>query len=172
MGLPNKTFIIFGMGRSGTSLIAQALHKYGVHMGDRLLGAGRGNPLGHYEDMDFLDLNNKILRATGGSPEWLPSKEDVDNFKDLDSEAESLVKSKDNKQLWGWKDPRTTATIDKYIQHLEDPILICSFRNPEMVAKSLNARDGIPIEVALEITKNYNRMVLKYLEDNYTWNMQ
>lgn len=156
------------MGRSATSLIAQALHKYGVHMGDNLFMKGAGNPLGHYEDRDFMELNKKILRKCGGSAANLPSEELIKACSEFDDDAKEMVESKDDKSLWGWKDPRTVATIEKYVDHLEDPILICPFRNPEMVAKSLHERDGISIEEGLEMAKEYNRRVLKYLEEHYT----
>lgn len=38
-----KTFVILGMHRSATSLIAGALNNFGVNMGEKLLG-GRGDP--------------------------------------------------------------------------------------------------------------------------------
>jgi hypothetical protein len=40
----NVPLIILGMHRSGTSLFASWLDKCGINMGDKMLGAGVGNP--------------------------------------------------------------------------------------------------------------------------------
>lgn len=168
MSKDNKTFIVFGMGRSATSLIAESLHKNGVHMGERLMPGGKGNPQGHYEDLDFVELNDEILKRCGGSADNPPSQEVINNNKSFDDKAKSLVLSKDNKPLWGWKDPRTAATIKKYINNLKDPILICPFRDPLKVGESLNAIDGVSVEEGVKLAKDYNKRVIEFLTERYT----
>lgn len=61
------TVIILGMHRSGTSIIAGVLHTLGVYMGNKFIGAHWSNLLGHFENIEFVRLNDKILKNAGGS---------------------------------------------------------------------------------------------------------
>jgi len=154
----NKTFVILGCHRSASSLVAKALHEAGVHMGDDLLSGLPDNPQGHFEDMDFLKKNVEIL----GGNIW----DDVDRpLNRIDTE--NLIRSKDNKPLWGWKDPRTTLTIGKYYDHLDDPVIVALFRKPEHVAKSMAKRGDISEEKALALAKDYNRKIIDFLSEKF-----
>lgn len=154
----NKTFVILGCHRSASSLVAKALHEAGVHMGDDLLSGLPDNPEGHFEDMDFLKKNVEIL----GGNIW----DDVDRaLQDVDT-AE-LIARKNNKPLWGWKDPRTTLTIEKYYDHLDDPIIVGLFRKPELVAKSMARRGDISEADALALARAYNRRIIDFLSSKF-----
>jgi len=155
----NKTFVILACHRSASSLVAKALHEAGVHMGDDLLSGLPDNPEGHFEDMDFLRRNVELLDGNI----W----NDVDRPL-LDLDAGDLIRAKDNKPLWGWKDPRTVLTIDKYYDHLEDPVLVGLFRKPEHVASSMARRGDISEDEALELAKAYNRKIIAFLEKHFT----
>ena len=62
--LPHTTvLVITGMHRSGTSLIAAILREAGVHLGDQLIGADTGNIRGHFEDVDFVQFHQTVLRS-------------------------------------------------------------------------------------------------------------
>ena len=154
----NKTFIILGCHRSASSLVAKALHEAGVHMGDDLLSGLQDNPEGHFEDMDFLKKNVELL----GGDIW----NDVDRPLQ-DADTNELINSKDTRPLWGWKDPRTTLTIDKYYNHLEDPIIVGLFRKPELVAKSMAKRGDISEVEALILAKAYNKKIIDFLSQRF-----
>ncbi len=154
----NKTFVILACHRSASSLVAKALHEAGVDMGDDLLSGLPDNPDGHFEDMDFLKKNVELLDGNV----W----NDVDRPL-TESDTESLIKKKNNKPLWGWKDPRTVLTIDKYYEHLEDPVIVGLFRKPEHVAKSMAARGDISEEEALTLAKAYNRKIIDFLSKHF-----
>ncbi|MGA0934537.1 MAG: hypothetical protein ACO3R5_05310 [Pseudohongiellaceae bacterium] len=155
----NKTFVILACHRSASSLVAKALHEAGVHMGDDLLSGLPDNPEGHFEDMDFLRRNVELLDGNI----W----NDVDRPL-LDLDTGDLIRAKDNKPLWGWKDPRTVLTIDKYYDHLEDPVIVGLFRKPEHVASSMARRGDISEDEALELAKAYNRKIIAFLEKHFT----
>jgi hypothetical protein len=155
----NKTFVILACHRSASSLVAKALHEAGVHMGDDLLSGLPDNPEGHFEDMDFLRRNVELLDGNI----W----NDVDRPL-LDLDTGDLIRAKDNKPLWGWKDPRTVLTIDKYYDHLEDPVIVSLFRKPEHVASSMARRGDISEDEALELAKAYNRKIIAFLEKHFT----
>jgi hypothetical protein len=154
----NKTFVILGCHRSASSLVAKALHEAGVHMGDDLLSELPDNPEGHFEDMDFLKKNVELL----GGNVW----NDVDR-KLQDADTSELVRLKNTRPLWGWKDPRTVLTIEKYYEHLDDPIIVGLFRKPELVAKSMAKRGDISEDDALALAKAYNKKIIDFLSKHF-----
>lgn len=163
-----KTFVILGMHRSATSLIAGALNNFGVNMGEKLLG-GRGDPkkrIPHFEDLEFLRLNEEILFQAGGSWDNPPPERKILALKEkFAPKIKSLIERK--KGLWGWKDPRTTLTIKLYLPYLKNPHFICCFREPIEVAKSLYRRQKMPIKKGLKLAKIYNKRLLKFLREIY-----
>jgi len=125
-----KTFIVLGMHRSATSLAAKGLHESGVYMGEDLLGKNSSNPYGHFENRRFVQLNDALLDRAGGK--WDKPPEHARIIKagqELSSRIEQTVamESKGH-EFWGWKDPRTTLTIQCYWQYLTNPHLIICFR--------------------------------------------
>ena len=58
----SKTIVILGMHKSGTSMVAGVLEKLGANMGKELLGPHWSNPLGHFENVKFVNLNERILK--------------------------------------------------------------------------------------------------------------
>ena len=71
----SKCFIVLGMHRSATSLVAKAMATQmpmGVELSTQV--KSDDNPSGHYEDKRFRYLNADILHAAGGSPLLYPSQ--------------------------------------------------------------------------------------------------
>ena len=103
----NRVLVVCGMHRSHTSFLASWLISCGLHMGDRLMPPDIGNPRGFYEDLDFVELHERILNENNTSP----FSSDISLLKlptEIKSEAITVLDQKNtsNKQ-WGWKDPRT-----------------------------------------------------------------
>lgn len=162
-----KAFVILGMHRSGTSLVAKAMSKE-VSIGQKLLIAKSSyNPDGLYENLDFQRLNDEILKAAGGSWDNPPDEKQIlaqhHRFK---RQIIQLIK-KEQAPLWGWKEPRTTLTIRLYLPYLNDPHFLCLFRSAEQVAESLFRRDKMPKEKGLELARIYNERLLSFLTDYY-----
>ena len=161
-------YIILGMHRSATSFLAKCLKLGGVNIGKNLLGAGRGNPEGHFENLDFLNLNDEILFGAGGSWKNPPSEEAIHKSAERLKEKIKETIKRNKSELWGWKDPRTALTIQEYLPYLDDEVyLISIFRNPRKVAESLNRRDGMPIEQGIKLAQEYNRRIIKQLTNFY-----
>lgn len=58
--------VVLGMHRSGTSVVTRALRSVGVSLGDRLMPAIAGvNDKGFWEDLDIVNLNERLLSACG-----------------------------------------------------------------------------------------------------------
>ncbi len=142
-------YIIIGMHRSGTSLLAKVLEKGGVFMGvikDH-----------NYEAMHFLSLNQQILWGAGGNwlepviPEkkhWkaLPPKELYHEHFKLNGRLQRLRYSL-FPQPWGWKDPRNTFTLPMWLELFPQARVIHLLRDREAVALSLKKRNNVPGEV-------------------------
>src|SRR5512141_1502286 len=64
-----NAFCIAGMHRSGTSLVAALLHACGVFVGPEheLTKPATDNQAGHFENLDFVKLNDDIISHFGGS---------------------------------------------------------------------------------------------------------
>lgn len=160
-----KTIVVLGMHRSATSLIGMGMYKSGVFMGKELLGPGKGNEYGHFEDIGLLRLNDKILKAAGGS--WDNPPRELEIYEagyEIRDQIKEAIKKREC-DLWGWKDPRTILTIRCYQPYLKNPIYVSCFRDPTEVAESLNKRDAMPIEKGLSLAHEYNRRLIKFLSE-------
>ena len=161
-----KTFIVLGMHRSATSLIAKGLALSGVHMGDRLLGAHSSNPYGHFEDVDFIQLNDKILFHAGGKWDKPPlEKNIIEVGLNKADKIKEFVERKKRSPFWGWKDPRTVLTIRCFLPYLDHPHFICCYRKANEVAGSLFRRDGMPISEGIQLAKIYNNRMAKFIAE-------
>jgi peptidoglycan hydrolase CwlO-like protein len=161
--------IITGMHRSGTSLVTSLLQRAGVDVGSQLLGPARGNPRGHFEDLDFLDFHQELLRRSGLgmlvrhedlTPELRPEDE---------ARANELVAARRDRELWGWKDPRTSLFLDFWARLLPEARFLFVYRHPLEVVLSL-LRRGTDAEVladpliGLRSWRVYNRKIFDFLE--------
>ncbi|HSG39507.1 MAG TPA: glycosyltransferase [Thermoanaerobaculia bacterium] len=167
--------VVAGMHRSGTSLVASILSALGVDMGERMLEADRNNRRGYFEDLSFLDLNRRMLRAAarpddGGHPDWgWTESETLDRrrFQEREAEASSLAGHRAGSGgLWGWKDPRTTLLLDFWDRLLGDAFYVLVYRFPWEVADSMQ-RLGADVflrrpDYAWRIWAFYNRHLLDF----------
>ncbi len=153
--MKNQVLVILGMHRSGTSLITQWLYKCGLNIGDDLLGPGMGNAEGHFEDKDFLQIHEDILRSGNLSRIGLITAKISGNISDEQKEkirANLEVKNKLHAQ-WGWKDPRTCLFLDHYRELLNNAKYIIIIRDCDTVVNSLVNRAYKKYE-----KKNFSRL--------------
>ena len=160
-----KTFVVLGMHRSATSLVAKAVNaEVGFNGASEHLT--KGNPMGQWETSEIRGLNEEILKAAGGGWNNPPDESAILQQTQLNGRIETLIrKLSKGQEFWGWKDPRTTLTIRLYLPYLENPHFICCFREPMEVAESLKRRDGMAIKKGLELAKVYNSRLLKFISD-------
>lgn len=148
--MEHKFLIVWGMHRSGTSLLSRALQVFGAAHADTQLIIHSGNPTGYWEDRALVDLDEEMLNALGLT--W----DSLDLI--TDAHVESLVQkgylekalvflSSGDMALRALKDPRmsklgpfwfkvfTTAGIT--------PLCVVAYRNPLSVVFSLQRRTGI-----------------------------
>jgi len=160
--------IITGMHRSGTSLTASLFASAGLHVGDRMLGAHAGNPLGHFEDLDFLEFHILALRSVGDDENGYTGRPVRVLPASQIARADALVSDRSTSTTpWGWKDPRTTLFLDFWADRVPDARFLFVFRNAADVADSLFRRGDWwfvhhPLQ-ALEIWRDYNRLIVDFV---------
>jgi len=142
----NKIHCITGMHRSGTSLIASWIEHCGLSIEDgNLMGPGIGNPKGHFEDSDFVDLHSSaILSEHPGSKNWQVFVGKFMTFSDGHlSTAKKLVRER-NKQFdnWGWKDPRSVLFLEQWKAIMPDLKVPLNWRPCSEVVHSLIERSS------------------------------
>ena len=162
-----KEVIVLGMHRSGTSMIAGILESLGVDLGEDQLGKEWSNPLGHFEDVDFLSLNKAILASAGGSWKDPPSLTDIiTQGKKYQSEIKELILERNQRSSgspWGWKDPRTSLTIELYLPHLVNPYLIWCKRDQLAISRSLQKRNQIPVSDSQALHEYYENQIEDFI---------
>lgn len=160
--------IIVGMHRSGTSVLSSIIHKLGVDLGTKLLESSFANPTGHYEDVAFLDLHERILHGAKGDWDSPPTEDRLkESFERLESDVDTLLEQRNRcSASWGWKEPRTSLLLPFYFRKLPHLRLIYCQRDPEEVAQSISARNAISIRYARKLVRCYEERIQAFLKDN------
>src|ERR1700760_4031144 len=172
---PPLRLVVAGMHRSGTSFVASLLAAWNVRMGEQLLPADRGNPAGYFEDIDFLELNRRMLLAStppeDGHRDWGWTESgtfDATRLPAYREEAAALVAARDQAgQNWGGKDPRTSMLLDFWDDLLgQDARFLFVYRHPWEVADSM-LRTGAEVWLThpgypARIWTEYNRRILDF----------
>jgi len=158
--LRDAPVIIIGMHRSGTSLTTRLLRDVGISMGGILLE--------NTEALNFQHLNRRMFAVAGG--DWNAVEPVMAATRDADFVARQadamrravfagrvrvgrdvgLVSYVDHllwrrlyragRQMWGWKDPRTTLTFPVWLRVFPQARFVHVIRNGIDVAISLNRR--------------------------------
>ncbi|MDH3324198.1 MAG: sulfotransferase [Candidatus Peregrinibacteria bacterium] len=165
---PSKTIIILGMHRSGTSVISKIIYSLDVDLGKHLIEPSHDNKEGFYENRDIVRLNNYLLAKAGGMWHSPPSKENIIKLRGNKS-IEKVIKKvilRNQNDLWGFKDPRTSLTLRLLIPFIKNPYFIICYRDKNSVAKSLYKREGISIKRGLFLWNIYNNSIKKFIKEN------
>lgn len=145
--------IVTGMHRSGTSMVSGLLGLCGGYHGNNLISGLRDNPKGHFEDREFVNINDYILRKNGGS------------WRNPPAEITAVPVSRMRKFLEKWptdrpvvlKDPRACFTIGAWRQLIHDRNLHVVFvmRSMYEIADSLAVRNRMSHHEALSLVRKY-----------------
>jgi len=142
--------LVLGMHRSGTSACTRVLNLLGCALSDNLLGAAEGNESGHWEPLEVVALNDKILESAGSShDDWGPLNADWRQSAiraQMVSRASQIITDHTKiGPLFAIKDPRICRLADVWLEAATDagvdPLVLLMLRNPVEVASSLEARD-------------------------------
>jgi len=168
----DKLFVIItGMHRSGTSFLSRALNLCGVDLGpesdffDSELNPKFGNPRGHWENINIINLNEEILKVNSGTWHNLPNSL-IKNPESLEKKQQKILQSfyLNHALAYGCKDPRFCITLNKWKKQLPNFVIVGIFRHPLKTAESLKKRDGFDYDKSLSLWKTYNENLLTYLK--------
>ena len=180
---PRRVFVVAGMHRAGTSVIARALQALGVDLGDRLMSADqRVNARGFFEDKDIVELDDALLDANGADWKNLALLDALDwrgpAFLTARAQARHLLELRLQRSgQFGFKDPRVPRLIP-FWQGIFAEIgatdsYVIAMRHPWSVIDSLTARDALDVQrsgwlwlthlvCALRYTAGRPRVVVDY----------
>jgi hypothetical protein len=166
-----KTVVILGAARSGTSVTAGVLDILGVDLG-QVVPPDESNPRGYFEDYEVVDFITEILDEAGFDfinpptyKKFLGVKSKYD-----DKIKKFFVRKGKNKEIWGWKVVYTILTIELFLPYLVNPHFVVVFRNPLDTAKSLVKRRKIKgykkinFLHALKLTNFYTKEMIDFLD--------
>jgi hypothetical protein len=162
---PSRAIAVLGMHRSGTSAITRGLAAMGVYLGNDFLDAQPENPTGYWEDRGIVELDERLLRTLGlawdDAAPIAPQSFACRALRKLRHAAVRYVRRNFAQHaLWGFKDPRTIRVLPFWQDVLGacrvDDAYLLVIRNPMSVAKSLFARQRMPLEAALRLWLAYS----------------
>lgn len=167
-----KTVVVLGLARSGTSVTTGVLEVLGVDMGPPSWPT-EWNPKGNFEDEDFGRLHKAILNAAEEGKTYFdppPPERIVAQREKFGGKIQNLLAEKSRgKTLWGWKHPDTIMMAELYLPYLVHPHFVVVFRNPLGTAQSTvehtrRFKDQVDFARALKLTHFYNGEMLAFLE--------
>lgn len=174
----SKAFIVLGNARSGTTLVTGILQALGVNMDADFGKAGKNAPKGFRESLAAHTINTEIFELAAKEPIpkqqgnhwidvhwWPPELEDILAQKDkMAPKIEEFVNTYSVHELWGFKNPKTTITVDLFLPYLENPHFVVTLRNPLTNAIACHELFKITFPHALWVTNYYNYRITQFYE--------
>lgn len=157
----SRTLVVLGMHRSGTSLLTGTLQEAGLVLGD-VVHAAPHNRKGNRESIPIQILHEDLLERAGGS--WDQPPEAVQWTRVHVALRDQIIARFQGQPVWGFKDPRTLFCLEGWLDALPELQLVGIVRHPESVARSLQARNGFPLEQGLDLWLHYNRRLQRWLD--------
>jgi hypothetical protein len=153
-----RLFLILCNPRSGSSATAGVLYHLGIHMGEQLLGPHILNSKGHFENINLVKLNDKILKSVNADWDTPPTRTSILASQFPEDQIRSFLINQ-IKPVWGLKDPRTTLTFDiwkPFLEEFANITFIFVWRPIEESINSLIFRDGFDLNTASTILGAYH----------------
>jgi len=150
-------------------MVTRLLNLCGLYLGpeEKMVSSTRGNPFGHWENLEILKINEAVLshfKGTWDNPPDFPDRW-AENT-DLDvmfKEAEGVISPFWSVgKVWGWKEPRTTLLVPFWRKIIPNIKFVVMIRDPLSVALSLQKRDGIPLREGCRLWHTY---MIKAIQD-------
>ena len=164
--IKQSILVVTGMHRSGTSLTASLLQSAGLDIGQNLVGPANGNVKGFFENQDFLEFHEMVLRSQEINDVGWTLQEQIDVEEQYVEKAKEIIYESSRSPIWGWKDPRTTLFLDFWLGLLPNANFLLIYRSPWEVVDSLYRRgDHIFFEhpeLAVQIWMHYNQKLLAF----------
>jgi len=168
--LPNqKTVVILGNARSGTSLISGILTKMGISMDSQYGEPETAAPKGYFESLEAHSINTKIYQLAWDNKVQFsrdahfyppPYEKILQQADAIKKDIITFINKFSNCNIWGFKNPKTSLTADLFLPYLNNPHFIILLRNPVSNAKAINNVYRIPFLKAMEIMRDVNSVIV------------
>jgi Sulfotransferase family len=167
--------IVLGAHRSGTSLVTRLINMMGAYfaIGETALGANEENPKGFWERWDVIAANDAVLKHHGCEWDKLANwkfadelaKKDVTALAGTTENIKKIILELDANRPWVVKDPRMCLTYPYWKPHLELPVIVCVYRNPLEIARSLKTRNEFSFSQSMALWEYYATGVANAIRD-------
>jgi hypothetical protein len=161
--LRDDPVIVLGMHHSGTSILAEILHRNGVFMHANIA---------HHESKLFTRKINDLL-IMGGGANWasypimpvaqvMAKLDEIRAYIDEKAYKKYIEAGYDGHSRWGFKDPRTCVVLPLYLEIFPNAQLLHIIRNEDDVAASLAAskKKALGVNPDLDFWKALHRQHL------------
>lgn len=165
-------YLISGMHRSGTSLVAQLFHRAGADLGssDTLYGADRWNPGGYFEQKEVQAVNIPLIHGPWGKLTYfrLPNTSTILRRAARRQQQIATVAAKYQDKVV--KETRFCLTLPAWLAHgAQIRLIIICLRNPSAVAQSLRRRNWIQERLAYRLWQIHLQRLLQHVGEIPTW---
>ena len=165
-------YLISGMHRSGTSLVARLFHRAGADLGspDTLYGPDRWNPDGYFEQKEIQAVNIPLIHGAWGKLAYfrLPATRTIlRRAARRHAQIASVAAKYQDKVV---KETRFCLTLPAWLAHGAQfrGIIIC-LRDPSAVAQSLRRRNWIVEGLGYRLWLAHVQRLLQHAGDIPTW---
>jgi hypothetical protein len=176
--------IILGVGRSGTSLLAEVVARWGAYGGGdaQLTRADAWNPHGYWEYRPLRQFNKMLMSSVGASQGLPPSDNTVVKERASDPEYREqalrlLAEMQAGGAVWFWKDPLLSFLLPFWKTIWKRVVYVVPVRNPldislsqqQLVEQRMRAKvplDHFPISATLLYWQYSMLTILKDTEKN------
>ncbi len=150
--MTDRCIVVFGPGRSGTSLTMKLLDQAGLRLSTELVPASEENPDGHFEDLAISVLQQDFLQSLDLSP-YRPRPADWASAASYSATRTGLIAAVQaevgaSPERWGFKDPRTCLTWPMWQEIFAtidvEPAAVFCTRDAASVVRSLMKAYGFP----------------------------
>jgi hypothetical protein len=163
--------IVLGMHRSGTSLIAEMLHRSGAFgRVDKCLPPNQWNARGYWELEPLVHLNTRLLQEVGADWIFPPSRKSdlqlahLAEHGEYRDEAIGLLASMKSEagSSWFWKDPRLSLLLPFWQRIWGNVRYVICVRDPLEICLSLRERDNLSFPVSILLWQRYMLATLEW----------
>jgi hypothetical protein len=141
---PASPIIVLGALRTGTSVVAQMVHRWGAYAGEpeQLTAGNEHNPQGYWEYKPIWDLLVELGDFAEGANWWDPAFQTLVKAKlsvpDCRAKAQALIAGMASMgRPWLWKDPALSLYLPFWTELWPNPAYVITVRNPYDTAHSL-----------------------------------
>jgi hypothetical protein len=168
--LLNAGVVVLGMHRSGTSLIAEMVHRWGAYgRAEDCLPPDQWNARGYWELAPLVEFNSWLLAEVGASWNFPPGRKGDIQLARLaqagsyrDTAMDLLSSMQQAGGSWYWKDPRLALLLPFWQKIWGDVRYVICVRDPAEICASLRERDQLSHAISIVLWQRYMLSILQW----------